>query len=197
MSIFQLKVTVAHIRPPIWRRLLVPDDFTLAKLHLILQDAMGWENCHLHAFHIHGEEYGVPDGDFDESVESDKRAKLKDVLQAKDRFQYVYDFGDDWHHDIVVEKVLEAEPGTAAPRCLAGARACPPEDCGGPWGYEEILEALADPSHERHEELSEWLPDSWNADAFDLTSIDRRVAKHGKRPRRARGASVRQTPPPA
>lgn len=169
----QLKVVLADVRPPIWRRLQVPSGFTLARLHRVIQLAFGWEDCHLHRFCIRDEEFGPEDPDFDGGIRSE-RVALRDLgLRARAKFSYEYDFGDGWEHGVTVEKVLVPESPLAAPVCLAGERACPPEDCGGPWGYQELLAAVADPGHPAHEDRTEWLgPGPWDAEAFDLDQVN-------------------------
>ncbi len=194
---FQLKVTLRGATPAIWRRLAVPGNLNLERLHLVIQDSMGWENCHLHSFEVKGTEFGVPDPDsmFGTDVESEKRHTLERLVGAKDRFSYTYDFGDHWLHDVVVETVTPGEPG--APRCIAGAGACPPEDCGGVWGYAELVAALANEHHERHEELAEWVPTGWSPERFDLELADRLVARHRPQPGRPRTASKKPSRPRA
>ena len=133
-SIVSLKVTLRDVRPPIWRRLLVPARMTLGDLHHVIQAAMGWEDAHLHAFDIAGRQYGDPrevDGAADEA-----RLTVGGVLRSGvSRFSYTYDFGDDWEHSIVIEGKRPPVDGHAYPACVAGRRNCPPEDCGGGWGY--------------------------------------------------------------
>ena len=177
-SVHQLKVTLQGIRPPIWRRLRVPSDATLAALHGVLQAAMGWEDSHLHRFRVGGATYG------DRSIlgevvdRSERTARLAQVApHPKDRLRYEYDFGDSWEHDIVVEAVLPPEPGARYPVCVAGKRACPPEDCGGAWGYGELLEAVGDPGHPAHAELVAWLGGPFDPEAFDLAEANRRLAR--------------------
>ena len=130
-KIFQLKVTLKHARPAIWRRLQVPGDLRLGKLHAVLQDAFGWTSSHLHQFIVGETVIGMPDLDAFEPVVDERKIRLDEIAQAKSRFVYEYDFGDSWEHQVVVEKVLPVEAGVRYPRCLAGERACPPEDCGG------------------------------------------------------------------
>lgn len=171
-DILQIKVTLRETKPPVWRRLLLPSNLNLEHLHQILQLAMGWMDCHLHEFEIGGRRYGAKDPDFDGVDE--RKVKLRDVLGVKGaKGKYTYDFGDGWEHSLLVEKVLPPEPGKAYPMCVAGKRACPPEDCGGPWGYEEFLEAMADPEHEQHEELSEWIGGEFDPEAFDVDEVNR------------------------
>jgi hypothetical protein len=176
-SIYQLKITLKDITPPIWRRVQVASNTPLGKLHEIVQQAMGWTNSHLHAFLIAGDRYGPPDSDGESKDIDYRKIKLEDIAAEGSRFSYEYDFGDDWGHELVVEKVLAPEPGVKYPICLAGKRACPPEDCGGPWGYAQLLEILADPKHEEHEERKEWLGDDFMPERFDLSLVDKQVRK--------------------
>lgn len=172
--IYQLKITLANTRPPIWRRIQVPGNTVLPHLHLMFQAAMGWCNGHLHQFTIDGVEYGMPDPDFGVEMENEARVRLDKVIPAAGmRFSYMYDFGDGWNHKILVEKIVPPDPGVQYPVCLAGARACPPEDCGGPWGYGDLLEAIADPKHERHGERLEWIGGKFDPEAFDLVHVNR------------------------
>jgi Plasmid pRiA4b ORF-3-like protein len=177
-TIYQLKVTLRVIRPPIWRRLEVPD-CTLAQLHNSIQAAMGWYNCHLHAFRIGTREFSIPPPrgmDLDLEMEDSSRISLGQIAAAGiKKFQYEYDFGDGWGHDILIEKGVERQEGVRYPRCAAGKRACPPEDCGGPWGYADFLEAISNPKHESHEELLEWVGGEFDPEAFDLEAVNRRM----------------------
>lgn len=171
-SVYQLKVSLREITPPIWRRVQVPGDITLAQLHRVLQIVMGWTNSHLHKFSIGGVDYAEPDPDGHLNFQSDRRARLNNVARAKQKFEYEYDFGDSWEHAIVVEKTLQPEPGASCPVCLAGERACPPEDCGGVWGYQEFLEAMMNPAHREHEAMLAWIGGSFDPEAFDLGSVN-------------------------
>src|SRR5262245_56149608 len=172
-KIFQLKIALAGIRPPVWRRVLVPGEMTLADLHDVVQVAMGWTDTHLHEFEIGDARYGAPDPDWDrDDVKDDARAKLFRLAAAGSRFRYTYDFGDDWRHDITVEKVLTPEAGTRYPTCSAGRRACPPEDVGGPWGYPEFLAAVDDPSHPDHNHWAEWIGGSFDPERFDVSATN-------------------------
>ena len=171
--IYQLKVTLKDSKPPIWRRILVRGDISLAKLHQILQIAMGWEDSHLHQFIVDGTSYGEPDPEYRDEMKSERRVKLNQVApHEKDRFTYEYDFGDSWEHQIVVEKILAPDPGAHYPVCVAGKRACPPEDCGGVWGYGSLLEAISDPANPEHEEMLEWVGEDFDPEAFDLEEIN-------------------------
>lgn len=171
-SVYQLKVSLRGIKPPIWRRVQVPGDITLAKLHRVLQVVMGWTNSHLHKFSIGGVDYAEPDPDGFLNFQSDRRARLNKVARAMQKFEYEYDFGDSWEHDIVVEKTLQPEPGASYPVCLAGERACPPEDCGGLWGYQDFLEAIMNPAHTEHEAMLTWVGGSFDPETFDLDAVN-------------------------
>jgi hypothetical protein len=168
--IYQLKITLKDIRPPIWRRILVAD-VSLEELHEIIQVAMGWENYHLYDFAFGSTRYTDPRGMEDLDMEDASRARLGTLVKEKSRFTYTYDFGDDWRHEILVEKILPADTSREVPSCVDGKRACPPEDCGGPWGYGDFVEAIGDPGNERHEELREWAGD-FDPEAFDLGTIN-------------------------
>lgn len=173
-SIHQLKVTLMDTAPPIWRRFQVESDTTLYRLHQILQVVMGWENYHLYQFTASGTEYGEPDPDFGVRVRSSRTARLSQIAPTRrGKFLYVYDFGDNWGHEILVEKIESPEAGVRYPVCLAGERACPPEDCGGVWGYADLLEIIRAPHDERHEEMMEWLGGSFDPEHFDLEAINR------------------------
>jgi prevent-host-death family protein len=182
-EVYQLKITLKHIRPPIWRRVLVPSSFTLGQLHNVIQVAMaGWHGGHLHEFEIDGVHYGdppPPGESWGVEIVNEAKVKLEQVLGEKSKFLYSYDFGDDWQHEIVVEKVLQIDPQVSYPICLKGKRACPPEDCGGPWGYAELLEVLADPSHPEYEDRCEWLIAEFDAEWFDLESVNTELADIG------------------
>lgn len=141
--VYQLKVTLKQSKPPVWRRLQVSGDVTLAKLHRILQIAMGWTDSHLHQFRIGENYYSTPQPEWDFDVQDEKKARLIKVAPAeKFRFVYEYDFGDSWEHEITVEKVMPAQDKMTHAVCITGKRACPPENCGGVWGYESLLEAI-------------------------------------------------------
>jgi hypothetical protein len=171
--VYQLKVTLKNSKPPIWRRIQVTCDTPLDKLHLILQTVMGWENYHLHQFKIGPDYYGVEDPEFEFDGENETQFDLSEVVfGVKMKFLYEYDFGDGWEHEIVVEKILQPEAGVHYPVCLTGKRACPPEDCGGIWGYGSLLEAIANPEHPQHDEMVEWLNEDFDPEAFDLQAIN-------------------------
>lgn len=179
LSIYQLKVTIKYIRPPVWRRLQISRDITLASLHDVLQTAFGWTDSHLHQFVIGDTYYGIPTPytiDWGPSLKNETRARLGDTVgRSRKKFLYGYDFGDSWEHEIIVEKVVAPEASVAYPRCVAGKRACPPEDCGGAWGYAHLLEKIQDAEHPDHEEICDWLGDEFDAEAFDLEAVNARL----------------------
>jgi hypothetical protein len=194
---YQIKVTLNGIRPPVWRRLLVPSSLSLKDLHDILQVAIGWTDSHLHQFVAKGTFYGEPDPEFEMERLDETRVRVDEVLRKeKDAMTYEYDFGDGWEHKIVLEKVLANPEASFAPSCIAGARACPPEDCGGVWGYANLLEIISDFSHPEHEEMLEWLGDAFDPGRFDMpetNSILARMKRRGltKRPTRTRAKAAR------
>jgi hypothetical protein len=174
--LYQLKVTLRGIRPPVWRRLQVRGDVTLNRLHHVLQVVMGWTDSHLHQFRVRGKIYGVPDPEGPHRgppTLDERRVRLATVAPAeKSRIIYEYDFGDGWEHDVVVEKILPPDANAEAAVCLTGRRACPPEDCGGPWGYENLLRVVADPRDPEHEEMLAWLGGGWDPEEFDAGEVN-------------------------
>jgi hypothetical protein len=174
-DIYQLKVTLNDSKPPIWRRIVVPENITLSLLHEILQIVMGWENYHLHMFKIAGQIYGDPEDDEMGMMgtKNETRYRLSQLnLHEKAKFYYEYDFGDGWEHTILVEKILPAEKGSRDPLCITGKGACPPEDVGGIWGYADILQAIANPEHPEHDESLEWLGKDFDPEEFDLDAVN-------------------------
>ena len=172
-TVYQLKITLRESQPPIWRRIQVKD-CTLDELHAHIQTVMGWTNSHLHQFKVGEQFYGDPmlmQENFEEfSYEDSTTTNLSDIIPdnaKKFKFIYEYDFGDSWYHEILFEGCPKEEPGKQYPLCVKGKRACPPEDCGGIWGYPAFLEAIENPDHERHEELLEWIGGSFDREAFD------------------------------
>ncbi|HEX9198415.1 MAG TPA: plasmid pRiA4b ORF-3 family protein [Acidobacteriaceae bacterium] len=190
-DIYQLKVTLRFTNPPIWRRLLVPATLTLAQLHDVLQTAMGWDNGHMHEFRIGDRHFGTPDPEDQfmgvPPVESERVARLSNVLQKpRAKVTYTYDFGDGWEHSIVLEKRLVADPEASYPVCTDGQLACPPEDCGGIPGYYGLIEAIADPGHERHEEMTEWVGEDFNPQALSVENVNRMLSPTRRRSKTSR-----------
>jgi hypothetical protein len=178
--VLSLKVALEQTKPPIWRRIVVPESMTLAGLSEAILAAMGWIGGHLHAFDVRGRQYGDPT--MTDDVADESRATLKALVESGvKRFRYTYDFGDGWEHMIAVEKTKGRVPGQVYPACVAGARKCPPEDCGGVWGYGELLEILADPNHPEREERLEWIGGDFDPEEFDVAKADKRLAARFKR----------------
>ena len=173
-DVLQLKVTLLDTKPPIWRRVLVDGGSTLDHLHEVIQAAFGWWNCHLHEFEVRRNRYGTPDPDEDwgEPPRDERATRLDAIASEGSSFRYTYDFGDGWEHRVLVEKVLPSTDDLAVPACIDGRRACPPEDCGGTWGYRELLEILADPSHPEHDERREWLGREFDPEVFDAREFE-------------------------
>jgi hypothetical protein len=170
-----LKVTLRDIKPPVWRRLVVPATMTLADLHGAIQAAMGWAGGHLHVFDIAERRYGDPR--ILEDVADETRLTLNGVLRSGVvRFTYTYDLGDNWQHQVLVERTRPALDAGHCPACVAGKRHCPPEDCGGPWGYAELLDALTDPAHPEHADRRAWVDEDFDPEAFDVADADMDVA---------------------
>jgi len=209
-SIMTLRVTLNETKPPIWRRVAVPSDITLGKLHEVIQIVMGWTDDHLHQFILRDKKLkptpeeiarryreDAMDETFLDRVggqrffvtkttpsptemegEDENAVTLGEVCpKVKSKLIYEYDFGDGWEHTVEVQKIIEPETSVEYPVCLAGKKACPPEDCGGVWGYYEMLEAIADPNHEQHEDIVEWLGDEFDPDAFDLKEVNAMLAE--------------------
>jgi hypothetical protein len=175
-AIYQLKITLRESKPPIWRRIQVPGSITLIKLHRVLQVVMGWEDYHLHQYIVDGVFYGTRDPDFEAigtEAANERGVKLYQIApDAGARFIYEYDFGDGWQHQVVVEKLLPAGPGATYPVCIAGKRACPPEDVGGIWSYDDFLDVIRNPSHPEHDELLEWAGRDFDPEKFDLDAVN-------------------------
>jgi hypothetical protein len=168
-KVFQFKITLLDIEPPIWRRMLIPRDFTLAQVHGIIQIAFGWTDSHLHEFITSKRgRYSAPEFEFDDSGNEATTCLGQLNLSTRSRLFYEYDFGDGWQHELRIEKTLKAEKSTRYPKILAGERRGPPDDCGGPWGYQELLEAIRDPKHPEHEQKLEWAGSEFDSEYFSV-----------------------------
>jgi Plasmid pRiA4b ORF-3-like protein len=181
--VFQIKVTLMGIAPLIWRRVQTLD-CTLADLHDLLQVTMGWDFEHVYRFIICGIKYMASDIAGDEDIQDACDTNLSDVLPAQNRrprFHYLYDFGDQWMHQLVVEERFSPEQGVKYPICVAGQRACPPEDCGGPWGYPDFVETISNVHHRRHEETLEWVGGEFDPESFNLESVNKELQRMRKR----------------
>lgn len=184
-GVYVLKITLVGSKPPIWRRLRISGDATLAKLHDAIQIAMGWEDAHLFEFMVGRERIGGGAWAMD-GADSDNecaRVRIRELLpRVKSKVKYIYDFGDNWTHEVLLEKVEAPDPERAPVECVAGKGACPPEDCGGIWGYYNLLESIANPDDEDHEESKEWLGESFDPTAFDIEAANKALnACFGKR----------------
>ncbi|MCC5888495.1 MAG: plasmid pRiA4b ORF-3 family protein [Gammaproteobacteria bacterium] len=181
-DLLRLRVELENIEPPIWRELLVPARFSFWDLHVAIQDSMGWWDTHLHDFRITdtfgGEDrrFGIPDEEWgfgdQAQVDAGWEHRVIDHLDTPgDTTLYSYDYGDGWEHRVTLLSIEARSKGQRYPQCVAGERACPPEDCGGPYRYADLLEAIADPSHPEHEELRSWVPQAFDPERFDPKAV--------------------------
>jgi len=180
VEIFEFKITLLHIKPKIWRRFAVPADSTLAELHTVIQQLMGWYGYHLHQFIINDEYYNPREDDegFESEGIEESSVRLNELFKEPGfKFEYEYDFGDGWRHELKLMKIYPAKPNMIYPACLAGERACPPEDCGGPWGYADLLKAISNSGHPEHEEMLEWLGGEFDPEEFDINFINESLQK--------------------
>lgn len=179
MKLFQIRISLLKVVPTVWRRFMFPGNGTLTELHAVVQAVMGWQNAHAHQFRIAGAQYSDPQFELGDEVLNERHAILERLVATQgDRLEYVYDFGDFWEHELVVEEVsISDRRQDYHPICLTGARACPPEDCGGPDGYGELLEALADVRHPQHREMRAWAGGRFDPESFDVEAVNRRLRK--------------------
>ncbi len=178
-QIFQIQIALKGTKPKIWRRILIQSDKSLLDFHKIIQTTMGWTNSHLHHFIKDQTFYTIryPNDDlwgFSNNVDyKKKKIKISDLLRlVKDKIAYEYDFGDGWLHVITLEKILPYDSTQKYPICIAGKRNCPPEDCGGIWGYAGMLQVLENPAHEEYSDLTDWLGEDFDPEYFDKTEIN-------------------------
>lgn len=179
-DILQVKITLLHLEPAVWRRVLVPAGLNLKRLHDTIQAAMGWYDQHLYEFCIGERRYGTRDvdGGLDPGVADASNVKLSSLVEkGVERFFYIYDFGDDWRHEVVIESVRPGEPGADYPLFAEGERRCPPEDCGGPPGFMAFLEAVSNPNHPEHEEALEWYGEDYDPDDIERHVIDAQMSR--------------------
>lgn len=178
---YQLRVSLKDAYPSIWRCLLVPAELTLYQLHQVIQIAMGWGNGHLHLFEIGGKFYSSTSVNLAADIppsRDEHSVKLPQVLIfEQQRARYTYDFGDDWEHELIVERLFQERPELPLPICLNGERACPPEDCGGIWGYAMVCEALAHPADPDLSEFADWVEPDFAPDVFDLARVNRQLER--------------------
>ncbi|PIU00475.1 MAG: hypothetical protein COT74_05995 [Bdellovibrionales bacterium CG10_big_fil_rev_8_21_14_0_10_45_34] len=173
-TILQIKLNLLEAHIPIWRRVLLPASFNLQQLNEIFQMAMGWKNSHLYRFEINGEEYGDHEAEFEDEPEVKKAIHhtLSDIVGKTNRFLYFYDFGDNWQHEVLIEQNSKWDENYSYPVCIGGENACPPEDCGGSGGYEELLRQLADKNDEEHSSTKRWLGGFFDPRSFDPNRIN-------------------------
>lgn len=172
-EIYQFKITLKGSKPKIWRRIQVPSNYSFWDLHVAIQDAMGWLDCHLHQFEIFDPQtneniiISLIDDENGNYVICETKAKIAEhFLSPHQKANYEYDFGDCWEHEILFEKIVQTVIDSDYPKCIAGKRACPPEDCGGIGGYEEMLKIIKNPNHPQYEEQMEWLGGSFKPEIF-------------------------------
>jgi hypothetical protein len=179
-TIARLKITLDDVKPAVLRRVEVPFDITLDRLHLTIQAAMGWTNSHLYELRAGGVGWSTPIPDVDGGNEflDARKARLDAVLEdvGKKTLRYLYDFGDGWEHSIKIERLVDPEPGVLYPRLIEASGRCPPEDVGGPWGYGEFVEAINNSKHRRHRELREWFEDDFDPNQVDEKALAKHVA---------------------
>lgn len=181
-QVYVLEISLQDIKPRIWRRIAVPTEFTLEQVHDVIQTAMGWQHAHLHEFEIGGQSYGEPDPDdtmgWSDDMLDDSTVRLGELVKEEgDKFHYTYDFGDDWRHQIEVKRIEAPKEGVQYPHCEAGKRAAPPEDCGGPYGYMDVLKALKDPKNKKYAELLEWVGKDYDPEECDLPRINAKLKR--------------------
>lgn len=177
-NILQLKITLEGISPKIWRRFLVKDNINFHKLHEIIQIIMGWGDYHLYAFYVEKEQISLPHPYSDNKELNAKKIKLKDKLSLKQKLGYVYDFGDNWEHTLIVEKILDDKDAPLVPFCLGGERAGPPEDCGSYPGYYELIRIKKNKKHPEYKDrIVEWLGEDWDFEHFDTDKINKGLLK--------------------
>jgi hypothetical protein len=181
--VVQIKVKLRGVsKPPVWRRLLVRADTRLDRLHEAIVATFSWHGYHMHVFSSGTDEFGVPDPEL--GFIDERRVSLGQLIGgAGERLRYTYDFGDNWEHEIVVEELLDADPDIHYPVLVDAKGACPPEDCGGPWGYAELKEILADPTHDQHHEMLDWLglddASEFDPGRFDADEIEEELVHSG------------------
>lgn len=189
-GVYEVRITLAEIRPPIWRLVQVPSTMRLCCLHDVFQTVMGWTDTHLHQFEKNGKYWSVPEyfeDDEDIEILDERRTKISDLLKAEgESVLYIYDLGDDWRHEVVLEKILPSPDTTVRPVCLSGERHCPPEDVGGTSGYEEFLEVVFDPHHKEYDLSVRWAGgpsalinavERFQPEGFDVKAVNATLAR--------------------
>lgn len=179
-TVYQLKIQLKYITPSIWRMVQIKSSVLLPDLHKIIQTVMGWLNSHLHDFSKGDKQYGIIDEEFGLGGIIDySNVRLNEILKKPgDKLEYMYDFGDGWRHEIVLEKILDQDSNQYYPKCTKGKRSCPPEDCGGSFGYEDLLKILENPKHPEYNERKEWVGDYFFPEEFDIKTVNEML--HGE-----------------
>lgn len=176
-SVHVLRIELLHVEPTVWRRFVLRSEAKLRLFNRMLETVMGWEGYHLHMFEVAGLRFGQPD-EFGSDIIDERHLTLEQLLpRVGSQLQWSYDFGDGWEHVVVVEAIEAPSPDVRYPMCTGGERACPPEDCGGVWGYEELRAALADPAHAEHEHLRDWAGADFDPDTFDQMAVTARLRR--------------------
>ena len=176
-KIYQIQIALKNIKPKIWRRILVNSDILLVDFHRIIQTTMGWTNSHIHLFSDGFNQYSPKEFEV-ESTKDSRTTKLDKILKVKkSKINYEYDFGDGWEHNILLEKILAPDEQLQIPICIDGKRNCPPEDCGGVWGYSDMLKVLKQPDHEEYESYIEWLGGKFDPEYFNKEEINKKLKK--------------------
>ena len=182
-AIAHLRIKLDDVEPAVLRRVQVPVTIRLDRLHLVLQAAMGWTNSHLYEIRAHDVGWGLSDPDFGDGPLDASKARLIDVLEdvGTRSLKYVYDFGDCWEHSVRMERITDAVPGMIYPCLVEATGRCPPEDVGGPWGYREFLDAIADPDHQEHAARLEWIGGTFDPTTVDLQRLTKAVDSLAKK----------------
>lgn len=176
-QIYQLQITLVDSKPKIWRKILVNPDTLLVDLHRIIQTTMGWTNSHLHLFNDGIYEYAPKEFEVEDTKNS-RTIKLNKILKKeKQCILYEYDFGDGWEHEILLEKIIEDDEKNQIPGCIGGKRNCPPEDCGGIWGYVDLLKIISDKKNKEYKETMTWLGGEFDPEYFNMTEINKLLKK--------------------
>lgn len=177
-DLYQIKISLKDVKPPVWRRLLLSSSTDLAELHRIIQIAMGWSDSYLHQFTADHQQFGVPDTEFGNSINPERGKRIGSLLKHENQWMtYEYDCGDGWEHIVTLEKILPYQPAEAGPNCIDGRGGAPPEDVGGAWDYQEFLEAYTDQGHPDHQEKVDWVGDQFDPDHFDIADINSKLKK--------------------
>ncbi len=176
-GVHTVRVALRWVEPIVWRRLTVPSETKLPRFNRMLEAVMGWEGYHLHMFEVGVLRFGPPDEDDSQRIDERKITIDQTLPRVDSALCWAYDFGDSWQHDVTVESIDEPVADVRYPICTDGAHACPPEDCGGVSGYDELRLVLADPDHPEHGHLADWVPDGFDSEGLDLVAANQRLRR--------------------